>query len=772
MNNFHRYDIDDGRHQASPLRHRYSTAIRGTLTQSLLTPRRRMLPSLSLTTVTLSALAILYMNDAALNCASVVRGAPGDGTTGGVWLNWLWNETNGGPFTNTQYLTGAGRGDALWQPLFIVNSFWSVPMHIISSLLGPVCSYNIVIIAGYISTGLGMWFLAYYLSQNSISAFFSSLVFAYSGYTQVKAEGHVSGVFLGFFPLLIFAFLWLWKKPSWRRATFTATVWSALAYVDAYYLAFSLVLACGLFGGTVLGGFLNKGTAAVDQIKRMASWSLVSGLIALVMLLPFAYLTLSNRSEITAERGRSIEEVATYAARPSEYVSPPQYNPIFKNWLELWESRDLHGSNSIESTIYLGWVPLFLAVLAAVSSSLFKHAASNLMSLPVRQLDNFGDRSIQVWGLIGVGIAGLIASLGPDLHLGGLTLPMPSRMIHTLFPQMRVFSRLFTVVHTSVVALAAIGLALLIGKVGQSKARYVVPSTLLLAAMAESLAYPLGSIPVWSYSQVPQVYRYLNTHDDARIVGIYPLETTQDNPDTTRFTFHPILDKVLLNPYVDSNLPNDPSDIARGLASLTDPQTIPALRALGVNIVVVEVQSLGELPSAELERLGLSLDRSFRYKVDDARNQDNGGPRRWEYLSHFYDTDVFTIERGPKADAVVALGKGWGRLERTGGWSGSRWMEERAQMTAVGLGREKGTVRVSFSAHSFARDRQIAIMDGTDTLATVKVPVSGTLVHFDAPINRTLSLRSIEPADIVSEVHRDSDDSRALTISISGLSVE
>ncbi len=732
---------------------------------------RRVLFGLVLTFVVLNLLALLYMGGAALHCTSTVRGAPGDGTTGGVWINYLWLEAGGGPFAGVQHMTGAARGDALWQPINIVNSGWSIPMYLLGLLVGPVCGYNLVIILGFITTGLGMWLLAYFVSKNQTAALFSAVTFAYSGFSQVKAEGHVSGVFLGFFPLLVLTLLWLWGKPSWWRALLSAFVWSALAYVDAYYLAFSLVLVAGLIIGTSIGVITCHKQDVVVSLKRIFGWTIGSGLLALGMLAPFAYATLSNRADITAERGRSISDVVTYSARPSEYVLPPRYNPVLGEWLGLSRVLPTHGSNSIESTIYLGWIPILLAATAIVAS---RSRGSRRTLRRLTEMDSPHSCSTQqrtiIWGLAGIVMAGFVASLSPEFRIFEVAVPMPSRIIHSVFPQMRVFSRLFVVVHTAVVCLAAIGVGWIFARMRRPLARRSVALLITVLSLVESMAYSPRSIPVWSYTQAPEVYRYLNAQQDVRMVGVYPLETTEDNPDRSLFTFQPVLDKVMLNPFVDSSRPDDPSDLARGLAALADPQTIPALRALGVDTVVVETQALGNLSSAELSRLGLSFREDFRYEIDDARNQVNGGEQRWAYLSHFYDTDVFRIDPGPTAAAVVALGRGWGRFERSG-WSGSRWMEQNSELTAVGISRESGMVQVSFAVSSFLRDRHLVVMDGSSILSTFVVPVEGTTVQFDAPINKTLTLKSVEPPSIVSDVVPGSSDDRSLTFSVSGLDV-
>ncbi len=724
---------------------------------------RRLLVGLTVATAVLVVLAFFYMDGAATNCRSTIRGAPGDGTSGGVWLNWVWGRNGGLPFDSTQQLTGAGRNDALWQPVFTTNSGWSLPMYVLSKLGGPVCGYNLVIMLGYVTSGLGMWLLGHFLTRSRIVSTVAAVVFAYSGFTQVKSEGHISGVFLGYFPLLVLTLLWMWKRPSMRRALVVSVVWSAVSYVDGYYLPFALVLVAGAVLAHGIAHLVVGRRASFPAVGRMLRWTALAGLFALVLLAPLAVALLSNRGEIGDQRTRTSAEAATYAARPLEYLVPPAYNPVFDDWSAPWRAENLHGSNSIESTIYLGWGTLILAATAVVVVAVRARRRE-----PGAEMSPLGSATVV---LVGIGLTAFVTSLSPEFQFFGLPLPMPAGMIRLIFPEMRVFSRLFVVVHTAAVALAAIGLAQALTRLRRLAVQRVLAAALACVLLTESLAYPADSIPVWSYSQAPRAYVYLHSQPDVRMVARYPLETADDNPDKTVFTFQPVMNKVFVNPIYDSPRSDDPSDIARGLASLGDPQTVPALRALGADTVLVERQILGQIEPSELEALGLTLRASFDYVRDDCPNQINGGADRWAYLARYYDVDIYAIDPGPVAPAVVALGEGWWGFEARGS-AGSRWMDTDAQLTAVGLTQQKGLVSISFTATAFARTRTIEVHDGATVLATLEISVDGTPVTFDAPVGHLLTLHPIEPADVISSVDPANPDDRRVSISVYGFSVE
>ena len=57
-----------------------------------------------------------------------------------------------------------------------------------------------------------------------------------------------------------------------------------------------------------------------------------------------------------------IDELAAFSARPAEFVAPPLNTPILGRIAGPLQPAE-HGSNTAETTLFLGWLPIALAVL-------------------------------------------------------------------------------------------------------------------------------------------------------------------------------------------------------------------------------------------------------------------------------------------------------------------------------------------------------------------------------------------------------------------------
>jgi len=701
---------------------------------------------------------VVYMGHAATDCTSDVRGAPGDGTNGSVWLNFAWNETGGLPTASTQHETGAPIGDALWRPETIVNSSWALPMWAAAKITGPVCGYNLTIAFGHVSSAVAMYALAWYVTRSRLSSIMAGLLFGFSAFAQLKSEGHLSGVFLSGFPLLLLALLVLWKHPRPRNVVLTALAWTWLAYTDGYYLPFSLWLVTMFTLGAVVADIraaIRDGT--VDRLVRRLIAVACAGAITLVLLIPWLISILGNRGELVRARGRTLFEADVYSARPLEYLVPAQSHPFFYPWSAGWRLSHLHGSNAVESTIFLGYIPVALALFWLLGRRWWTARQSPI-----------GDtQRLASFAFVFVAAGAFVASLSPLFKILGVAVPMPSRVLWELFPALRGFSRFFVVVSAATIAVAAMGLSALCARFSVRWTRVAIAAAITTVGLFESLAINPRHPPTWSFDQSPAAYRETAKDDTVKVVAVYPLTSPAEVPENAIFTFQVELDRPLLNAVTDPGGADDAAGIARGLASLTDPQTLPALRALGVDTVFVERELLGPKPSA-LD--GLELQKSYDYWRDDSAHQSNGGPMRWAYLGPYYDVDLYRVLPGPVAPAVVTLGDGWFGPE--GNWSTSRWMGDDGEVFVRDVGAPDDEVEVSFMAAAFATDRELVVLDGTNEIARFHVPASEPReFQFVAPVGHALTFRSSPPADPVVKYNPASADPRSISITVSGWDV-
>ena len=701
---------------------------------------------------------VVYMGKAATDCTSEVRGAPGDGTNGAVWLNFAWNESGGSPLASVQHETGAPIGDALWRTTTVTNASWALPMWVAAKISGPVCGYNATIALGYVTSAVAMYALAWHVTRSRLSSIMAGLLYGFSAFAQLKSEGHISGVHLGGFPLLLLALLVLWARPSPRNTALAALAWAWLCYTDGYYLPFSLVVVAMFVVGAVLAEFRTmQGRDDVGLLTRRLMAVGLSGALTVVLLVPWLVSILGNREELVRSGGRSLDEAHVYSARPLEYLVPSHAHPLFYSWSEGWRSSNLHGSNMVESTLYLGWIPLLLAAFWLFGRRWWSSQRSSVSAT----------QRLATFVFVFVGVGGFVASLSPRFRIFGIAAPMPSRILWEFFPALRVFSRFFIVISAATIALAAMGLAEICNRFSARAIRVGVVMAITSVGLFEALAINPRHPPTWSFAQSPTAYRESGKDQTVQLVARYPLTSPAEVPENAIFTFQVAMDRPLLNAVTDPGGADDAAGIGRGLASLTDPQTLPALRGLGVDTLFIERELFGAKPTT-LD--GLRLHASYEYWRDDSSRQSNGGPMRWAYLSPYYNVDVYHVLPGPVAPAVVTLGSGWHGPEGT--WSTSRWMEDDGEVFVHDLGTADDELTVMFNASSFAVDRELAILDGSNEIARFHVSATEAQeFEFRAPVGRPLTFRSSPTAVPVVKYDPTSADPRSLSMRVSGWGV-
>lgn len=691
--------------------------------------------SFGVTLVGLVVLATIAMGDAVLQCDTFVRGRPNDGTSGAVWLNWAWDRTGGSPFRSVQYLTGGNLGDVLWRPLLVVNLAILLPMWAFTKVVGPVCAYNLTFVLGYVTSGLGMWALVRHLVRSRAVATVVALVFAFSSFSQLKAEwGHAAGVFLVLFPILVLALVRLWERVTVGRMLAVGVCWGALPYVDGYHLTFAALTVTGVVGGMTVSVLRRDGRSSLRWLAQRIGATVVAGGVAIVFLVPWALTLLSDFGAIDEQTTRSADDAGRYGARLWEYLLPSGRHPLAPDGYETWRIEHMHRSNFAETALYLGWVPIALAVIGVLVVRRRSAAVSDAADESVAGDEPSVDRRVVVGGLLGLVVVGVLCSLDPDTRVFGVSLPMPGDLIRAVMPQVRVLSRLVILVLTGLLALAAIGLDAVLARSSRPTRRVAVAAGVAAVALFESLTFTPWSPPTWSYARTPAVFVSLAADDSVDTVALYPMLRAGENGDVLQ-SYQPVLDKVLVNPASDTGAVDDPADVVRGLAALDDPQTLPGLRMLGTDVVVVtdvgtEVVRPDDVPDGLVLESTITCDPPvLGVPARDADGRDCLASR------------VYRIEAGPTAVGVVALGSGWGDFEADG-WGGRRPAVDGAQLEVVNAG-SAADVAVRFEVVAAAAGRAEVVDAAGDVVASVDVGTSPTTVAFTTGPGRTWELRLV-----------------------------
>ena len=696
--------------------------------------------SFGITLLGLLVLATIAMGDAVRQCDTFVRGRPNDGTSGGVWLNWAWERTGGSLFQPVQYLTGGNLGDVLWRPLLIVNLAILLPMWAFTKIVGPVCAYNLTFVLGYVTSGLGMWALVRHLVNSRAVATVIALVFAFSSFSQMKAEwGHAAGVFLALFPLLVLVLVRLWEQVTVRRVLAVGVCWGALPYVDGYHLTFAALTVLGVVGGMTVAVLRRDGRSSARWLLHRIGATVVAGGVALVVLVPWALTLLSDFGAIDEQTTRAAADGGRYGARLWEYLLPSGRHPLAPDGYETWRIEHMHRSNLAETALYLGMVPIALAVIGVLavrrgSSARVAGSAGAAGETGETDVEPGVDRRVVVGGLVGLVVVGALCSLDPDTSVFGVSLLMPGDLIRAVMPQVRVLSRLVILVLTGLLALAAIGLESVLARHLRPSRRALVAVGVAVVALFESLTFAPWSPPTWSYARTPAVFVELAADDSVDTVALYPMLRAGENGDVLQ-SFQPVLDKVLVNPASDTGAVDDPADVVRGLAALDDPQTLPGLRMLGTDVVVVtdagtEVVRPDDLPDGLLLESTITCERPVL-----------GVPARDADGRDCLATRVYRLEAGPVAVGVVALGSGWGDFEADG-WGGRRPASDGAQLEVVTAG-SAADVAVRFEVVADTAGRLEVVDDAGGLVASVDVGTAPATVAFSTGPGRTWELRLV-----------------------------
>ena len=156
----------------------------------------------------------------------------------------------------------------------------------------------------------------------------------------------------------------------------------------------------------------------------------------------FVLTALGSTSEGVAP-ARNIGELSTYGARYWEYLLPSYRNPVFGDDVGSYLFAHLHGSNFSETSLYLGWLTITLAVLWLAIAVLRRRVLSP-------------DQIVVSVALPLLVLVALLFSLPSPLP--GTDVQTPARLLFELVPQFRVPTRFVVLVMTGLVCLGALGL--------------------------------------------------------------------------------------------------------------------------------------------------------------------------------------------------------------------------------------------------------------------------------------------------------------------------
>ncbi len=558
------------------------------------------------------------------------------------WFKHALFDLAASPFFNSRMFYPFGYNVAMSETT-VANTIVALP---VTLLFGEVVSYNLTLFASFVLSGLGMYLLVLYLTRSRLAGLFSGIVFAFCPYRMGHmGAGHLPLMGTQWLPLMLL-YLDRTRISQRSRDAFMAGLFYALSALSAWYYAY-------IFGLAALTYLALRTWPWRVTLRQRALWrcGLVFVAVSLILVGPVALSMVDVFRE--GSRPQSLRYVDQFSASPLDFVYPSTMHP-------LWGARLINGyaQNVYENTLYLGLVPLILALIALFASR--------------RAL-------VRAWGWLGAVFA--VLALGTTLHwrntpvyvrvppavervftvgMGFLTgrlalypissyslrvpnaiyFPLPTLLLYLFLPffrSMRVWTRLGLIAVAAVAVLGGWGLQHVWRRLeGRfSRWRTAVVGGLVALAMLDLVVVPyaLGMCDV----QPRPVDRWLQQQTGEFAIIEFPVAKALSGRRLYMLRTH---DKNISFGY-GTFFPREFYDALPVLEQFPSPQAIALLKSWGVRYALLNTRSLG----AAWPEMSVALDSTPALRLVHAFEEAPiyQGDR---VLRHMPGTeDAFVVER-------------------------------------------------------------------------------------------------------------------------------
>jgi hypothetical protein len=412
----------------------------------------------------------------------------------------------------------------------LIQGFLGAPW--LAAGANPVLVYNILLLAGIASSGVGMFVLARHLTGSPDAALVSAAVFTLVPY-RVEHFMHLELQWTIWMPLTLWAVHKSFEKGSIRHGVLVGAFLSLQVLSSMYYGAFLGMMVATL----VLLLAVTEPHRVRAAIVPLGIAALMAGAVVLVYAQPY---TENARSLGVRDAG----EVARFSAHVSSYVTAPA-----QNWLWGWTSNRIVFEGD-ELHLFPGLIAVVLAACALARES----------------------RSM-TWIYVAMTAVAAVLSLGMNTPvyawlydhvwaLGGFRAP----------------ARFSILACCGLAVLAGLGFSLL-----QERASHVRVRSALLIAVLVAVGIECGSMPMYLKDvpgPVPDVYKFLKTLDRSVVLEL-PEELSPYYMYWSTTHWDPLVNGF------SGNMPPDYVETITLMQTFPDDEAIARLRRLDVRYVLV-----------------------------------------------------------------------------------------------------------------------------------------------------------------------------------------
>ncbi|HME43051.1 MAG TPA: hypothetical protein VKF36_08205 [Syntrophorhabdales bacterium] len=540
------------------------------------------------------------------------------------------------------------------------NALIALPVMAVSK--NPILAYNIVYLSGVILSGFGAYLLALYLTKNQAGAFCSGLIFAFFPY-RVDHISHVQLQVAEWIPLALLCLHKMSEKPNLKYSCLFALCFLLQFLSCGYYGIFLAVAIIAFITLKSMGGRLSL------TFYRNVCLSLLAA-CAILMPCLRPYIRLKHELGFTRSLAWNVflsADLLSYlSAPPSNWL----YGKITRVFLKaegglflgivpmvlalsgmgrvrfslhrvaltvrsaVWStespSRSVLWLKRLCTSVFLFYLvvlggilvtggirfsflgyavrvegtetPATLLLLSGAVICLLSNRLILLRSV-FRAIREATDKGFYVFLLC----VSFVLSLGPSIQVGGRVIfKGPYLLLYKYFPGfdgLRVPARMAIIVALCVSVLAAYGIAGLRGPLR----RTLLPIFAALVILIEFASMPMRLTPVPLRSDIPEVYRWLNSQEGKKAIIEMPMaEIFSLDKEAKRIYFSIYHWKSLVNGYSGYVPPYYLSLIRDMNDGFPFPSSVRRLRELGVDYVILHSD---EYDAEKLTRIQWDISR-------------------------------------------------------------------------------------------------------------------------------------------------------------------
>lgn len=596
-----------------------------------------------------ASFTVIYMGPSIWDCNDTLSGI-GDNTGGPIWRMGL--EPNQPLLGGTQKQTNYPAGENLYSPVGYAALAQSVIMRGATELVGPVCAYNVFNMAGFLTTAIVMFAFIRYLVKSRWIALLSGYAVAFTPYVQSKIGGHPSYGFASMIIVLVWLTLHIIKNRKYVHGAMLGSCLALCAYFDPYFILFAItvippMIIVWLSGIVVKNwGQLRRGFGEAIPTFRVFAFALATFII---LVSPLVFVRIKNSAVINSTTGAirgNIEASAMMCSNlPQDYILPDPWNvhlvKLFGNKYTQNNISIRHWCGPGESRVGIS-LTILIIVLTGIIIFIWERLNGRKLNMGSKLAYSTG---ILICSVSLIALTAFLMGLPPKIN--GLL--MPSGILIRITEMWRIYAREYLVLNLSIVILFSIVLAYFKQVIyKKSKVATIILYILLsLFIIGEYQIRPFLTPFTFSYKRdTPKIYLQIRDDPNINAIAEYPLDRTGIESDVVVYytTMQFIHKKPILNSAAMSNI-NEDLHIA--IKDLSDPQTIPILRKLGIEYITIHGLNTNEVlaKSDQLEIVKEETPPVYGLKIlRDA-------PKNTFVLARIKD--------GPVVDYAVTLKKGF-----------------------------------------------------------------------------------------------------------------